>query len=872
MRLLEVEVRNWRGLSSKLAVLSPRLNLILGPNESGKSRLFQAVRFGLFESYKGIAQHKQLLQSWTSSESPFVRISFADGDVQYELQKQFLKGASAQLVGAGTTLRAEDAEEALRTLVGARHVGGRAANSADLGIWPLLMVPQGESRKALHEDMNDYGRGQLQERLSKEIGVAAISATGQRLMVLAEQEYNRFFTATGQEAKTLRDARAELNAAEMAFVEASEATSRQEQTAATLADKRRELLDLDARAQSAKQDAEAMRVRAEAVQAAGGRVAIAQGTLNTATARASNAEAALNSRTEADNAVERLTNELSKLESELARREITQRELDQAVQRAEGGVAAAEAEVRAARAAIDAAQREKRRVELTEARQDLTSRIASLERLDRAVTEARANRAALPMIDTARLEQLNSLDRAARAAAAQLQGAAVSVVVHLRQKAAVDGMAHEAGEQVHVDVVENRRISIGEIADVEVRPGGGALDRLRDAKVTADSALAAALRGAGATDLGDAATIHTSLTALDGQIGQLLAEAKATSAKSFGQLREEFARQDADIERLGPESESQGDAALLTSALELSDSKLVDARGTREAANAAVAECRSVTAGFVASAQRAREENDRITHLYTNRPKADDLRVAQAGTIAERERAQAALAAAQREFADLGGGEAQADARRLAQAQEGLAKRVRDARTAVDQLQGTLQAMMEAGNYENVQQAGALVEQARTNLWRLERQAAAAQRLWQVLSEERRRVIDSLTAPVTLRVKPYLQDLSPGSSLDAGEGLEVIGLQSGDLKEPFTELSGGAQEQISLLTRIGMAEVLAGDGTLPLILDDALINTDPERIKRVHRALFRAADKLQVILFSCHDVLFDGLGAEFVAKLEKGRH
>lgn len=88
----------------------------------------------------------------------------------------------------------------------------------------------------------------------------------------------------------------------------------------------------------------------------------------------------------------------------------------------------------------------------------------------------------------------------------------------------------------------------------------------------------------------------------------------------------------------------------------------------------------------------------------------------------------------------------------------------------------------------------------------------------------------------------------------------------------ITELSGGAQEQISLLTRIGIAEVLAGDGTLPLILDDVLINTDPERLRRMHRALFRAADKLQIILFSCHDVLFDGLGAELVVKPDKGRH
>jgi DNA repair exonuclease SbcCD ATPase subunit len=230
------------------------------------------------------------------------------------------------------------------------------------------------------------------------------------------------------------------------------------------------------------------------------------------------------------------------------------------------------------------------------------------------------------------------------------------------------------------------------------------------------------------------------------------------------------------------------------------------------------------------------------------------------------------LIEARREFADLGGSEVQADARRLAIAADSLAARARDLRSEGDQLQGELRTLMLSGHYESKEEAAAAVEQAKSDLERLERQAAAARRLWETLSTERRRVVEKLTAPVTLRVRPYLQELFPGCGLDAGEGLGILGLQSEQLKEPFDELSGGAQEQLSLLTRIGLAEVLAAEGTLPLILDDALINTDPERIRRIQRLLFRAADNLQIILFSCHDVLFDGLGAEFVRQLGRRRH
>jgi hypothetical protein len=127
----------------------------LGANESGKSRLFQAIRYGLFESCKGAAQHKQLLQSWSSTESPFVRIVFSEGAEQFELEKQFLRSASARLAGGGRTLTGEDAEESLRQLLGARQGNSRGAEAANLGIWPLLMVAQGESRKTLQTDLNE---------------------------------------------------------------------------------------------------------------------------------------------------------------------------------------------------------------------------------------------------------------------------------------------------------------------------------------------------------------------------------------------------------------------------------------------------------------------------------------------------------------------------------------------------------------------------------------------------------------------------------------------------------------------------------------------------------------------------------------------
>src|SRR6185312_6348430 len=122
----------------------------------------------------------------------------------------------------------------------------------------------------------------------------AVSADGQRLMELVEREYGRFFTATGQEARVLRDCRAALDADKSAAKDALIARQRQEQTATALAENRRELADLELRLGTAKHDADVERIRADAASAASGRVAVARGNLEIARQRVVSAEALLN--------------------------------------------------------------------------------------------------------------------------------------------------------------------------------------------------------------------------------------------------------------------------------------------------------------------------------------------------------------------------------------------------------------------------------------------------------------------------------------------------------------------------------------------------------------------------------------------------
>jgi uncharacterized protein YhaN len=78
-------------------------------------------------------------------------------------------------------------------------------------------------------------------------------------------------------------------------------------------------------------------------------------------------------------------------------------------------------------------------------------------------------------------------------------------------------------------------------------------------------------------------------------------------------------------------------------------------------------------------------------------------------------------------------------------------------------------------------------------------------------------------------------------------------------------LSEGTQEQIAVLARLGFAELLLDQGRpATVILDDALVFSDDDRIERMFDIMTRAAERLQIIVLTCRQRLFTRLGARML--------
>jgi len=79
------------------------------------------------------------------------------------------------------------------------------------------------------------------------------------------------------------------------------------------------------------------------------------------------------------------------------------------------------------------------------------------------------------------------------------------------------------------------------------------------------------------------------------------------------------------------------------------------------------------------------------------------------------------------------------------------------------------------------------------------------------------------------------------------------------------QVSGGEREQIYLATRLALADVLARGERQLVVLDDVLTATDSGRLARVMGILEEAAQRLQVLVLTCHPERYRGLaGANFV--------
>ena len=857
MQILSLEVFDWCGLTHQvLTHLSERLTVISGPNEAGKSRMVEALHCALFESHRGGARHKRELRSWDSANPPRVIVRFSIDGREYTVEKQFLDRPFCRLSTSGQTWNDREALEQLKTLIGARDLNDRQAVVSDLGLWPLVWLRQGQSRTSPSADLNDDVQSALESTLADQIGAVATGATGLRVVDAVQTLRGQFFTPTGRPTGALLAATDARDTARQRFETASAAVRRVRGLADEVVRLQAVERDLNTRAADARSRVADARRDADAAAHVQGELAKKGLVCQAAEDAAKAAQRACEEHTVLATRLQAVGCRLAELETRAAA--LQSRHLAHDVDRilVDEQRTDAERTLGEARDRVAAAQALREHTQTTALLQSQQAQVAEARTVAERAKDLQAS-VARNHWSAAHLEAVEALSVAAHTAELALEHAAVAVHFTAEVATALNGESLAAGETRAFTTVQPLELTVPS-GILTVTPGSDTQATLESAAQQSSDALQAAL--------GDCPTlVEARLQAAARREAQVRLE--ECEARLVGLAPNGVAAAEAELE-------AQRDAL---GAAPTATHTLADAEHQRTEAALAV-EALEARAGVLVSALHALqlEQTECTTEANALRLEAEVLEgrlatLEDANTLAERQRAAAlafadataAVCALETAFAQAGGAETGQTLTRRQRALDGLVgqqqKNQRDLTTALAQLE--LQVGVDL--HGEHQSAEAEVQRTEADLCRIEARARSLELLLTTLQGQRNALQERLVGPVRQRIEPQIRRIFPNSKLAFDDAGQIIGLETGTVTEPFEKLSGGAQEQLSILVRMGLASIISGERRIPIVLDDALVNTDRTRLEAMLAAFDESADEdLQVIVFTCHEADFDQLGAD----------
>ncbi len=212
MKLRALELEQFRKFDRPIRVagMADGLNLVVGPNEMGKSTLFAALQAVLFERHRSQAQTiKSFQPAAHEGASPRVALDFEIEGARYRIEKRYLRRGGAELaLPDGRHLHGEAAEEALEVLLGGGQRGARRGAAEASGAWSILWVGQGQSF-ALPE-IAPGAHATLQTALDAEVGEVLGGDHAAALLAVLDQALRELTYRRGQPRGRYREATEEL--------------------------------------------------------------------------------------------------------------------------------------------------------------------------------------------------------------------------------------------------------------------------------------------------------------------------------------------------------------------------------------------------------------------------------------------------------------------------------------------------------------------------------------------------------------------------------------------------------------------------------------------------------------------------------------
>ncbi|TDP74744.1 AAA family ATPase [Roseateles toxinivorans] len=877
-RLRVEQLRQFRQ-SFELRELTPGLNIFTGPNEGGKSTLVRAIRAAFFERYRSKVV-EDLRPRGDSSAMPSVEIDFTLNQQAGRLHKSFLGSrARCSLTLGDRTWDGSDAEDQLATLLGFGYAGKGASKAEHWGIPGLLWVEQGTGQELAEAATHarDHIHTALQERISQSSAGSLAATGGDELLAEFQAQRDELLTSAGKPRAAYQDAITQVQQLQHTLGEVDGRVATYQQQVDQLARLRAQHLQ-DEQTRPWEPLREQLAVARQTEQA------LAQGARQLA-----DASAALQQMQRQRELLLEQIQSHERLQVRLAQGRLHCEQAAQVLQQA--GEAATLAQRHADEAQVSAEQAHETfamaRQEATRANLQVQWQAAS-EALDRhqqtlqtflgsqqQLDELQAQAATCTLTE-ADVHELRQLERAWQDLTLQRTAVSTRLQFTLQEGQIIALQGSSGAEQLQGQgerlLANPVNLSLPGLGELTITPGGQDLAGLTKDCEAAQAQLQHRLQALGLVDVAQAEAHLSQFQTLLIHIKHARQALKQIVPEGLDRLKERLAQAE------GQMQSSQTALAQLPEAPAQPASALEPAELAQQAADSVALRTRSVLADAQQRLARAEvdhqsrgRELELVTEELNNSERQARQQQAQQqlGQLAQDLLVQTALVQECTRVLDQARPDiVQQDIERLSRSVGQLEQAHSQRHTEIQVLDHALQQAGAAGLDEQRQTAAGDLSRASQRVQELLRRAQALSLLCAKLQSRRQAALAKLQAPLRQHLQRYLQLLFPHASVEVGEQLtpDVLLRRTATGAEDvgtFASLSFGAREQLGLISRFAYADLLreAGRPTL-LILDDALVHSDGERLGQMKRVLFDAAQRHQVLLFTCHPEDWRDMGVE----------
>ncbi|WP_182086670.1 AAA family ATPase [Aureimonas sp. ME7] len=852
-------VRRFAGRGVAIEGFGDGVNVLCAANEFGKSTSFEALHALFFQPYSGTPGEVQRLRPY-SGGSPLVEVDIETAAGRFRIAKQYYAGKNARVSDLGTGRILHQADEAENFISGL--VKGGTGGPAGL-LWVRQGVTGLERRSKSEEDGERQTRATLLESVQGEVEAVTGGRRMAEIMARVADELDRLVTKRGpkaggryaaaiEEQKALAAREAKLSAE---VAQLREALDKRALAARRLAELDREDDRLSRRAAIERAEAAFDLARAHAE-----RLKAAEAELRLARERSESARRTLEAFQGARIKAGDLRAKLGETESrrlEATRRRDEAAAVLEAARRNGEAAEAAQAEARNGLARLDAATRAR----------DAAARFAGLR--DR-MRQAETTRQALEACE-AGLEPLRISPRAIDdLQALEIEIARLEAVAEAARPSV--SIAYEANGDIRATLdgaplTEGETRSYGSQASLHVA-GVGTITLRSNRAAAGDEQLTkcrerrrAALAALAVPDLASARARQAEAERAGREAEGLRARLALLAPEGLAKLRAEVA---AHTPTGDAAPEPDGDPAALRALLVEADTRRQHAREAareaepmRQRAEEAILEAHTALAALNA---------DKV-HMEAILGREDEREDRRAALEAERRTLDEAFEDASRRAGDLRAAAAdlaslEATVRRARSVAESAEKEIQKLELQLSELGAEIRARSEDAVEEAWRETAEALSAADAQVAAFEREVAVLQTLGGALERARAEARELYLKPVMAELKPLLGLLFDDASIVFDDRtLLPQTIRRNGLDEEVERLSGGMREQLSVLTRLAFARLLARDGQpAPVILDDALVYSDDDRIERMFDALHRQSRDQQIIVFSCRQRAFQKLG------------